>query len=164
EYDQIPAISDRIMAGVPNLDVIKYKGDGFAHIGIAPMVPMRGERIKDVVDVVRAITEERTGLNYKAGLLVVNERSCAVVSSINFDPRDAGQARAAFDTARELVRELAARGYSEYRSHLDFMEDVAGYMTWNDHAYRRFVSTIKDAVDPAGILSPGRYGIWGASR
>ena len=30
-------------------------------------------------------------------------------------------------------------------------------------AYRRFVEKIKDAVDPQGILSPGRHGIWPAS-
>jgi 4-cresol dehydrogenase (hydroxylating) len=162
EYEQIPSISDRIMAGVPNLDVIKYKGEGFAHIGIAPIVPMVGEQVMSVVDLVRGITEARTGLNYKAGLLVVNERSCAIVSAINFDPRDADQAREAYETARMLVRELAAHGYSEYRAHLDFMEDVAGYMSWNDSAYRRFVETIKAAIDPQGILSPGRYGIWPA--
>ena len=161
-YARIASISDRITAGVPNLDVIKHKGEGFGHIGIAPIVPMVGERVMEVVDLVRDVIEQRTGLNYKAGILVVNERSCALVSSINFDPRDPEQARAAYATARELVTELAARGYSEYRAHLDFMEDVAGFMSWNDHAYRRFVTRIKDAIDPAGVISPGRYGIWPA--
>ena len=31
---------------------------------------------------------------------------------------------------------------------------------WNDSAYRRLAESIKDAVDPAGVLSPGRHGIW----
>lgn len=162
EYEQIPSISDRVMAGVPNLDVIRHKGEGFGHIGIAPIVPMSGHQVMEVVDLVRGITEARTGFNYKAGILVVNERSCALVSAINFDPRAEEETRAAYDTARTLVAELAAIGYSEYRSHLDFMEDVAGFMSWNDHAYRRFVTRLKDAVDPQGILSPGRYGIWPA--
>ncbi len=160
EYEQIPSISSRITAGVPNLDVIKYKGAGFAHIGIAPLVPLLGEQVMSVVNTVRTTTEERTGLNYKAGVMLLNERTCVVVSAINFDPREEAEARAAYDTARTLVAELAALGYSEYRSHLDFMEEVADYMSWNDHAYRRFVEKIKDAVDPAGILSPGRYGVW----
>jgi 4-cresol dehydrogenase (hydroxylating) len=34
EYESIASISDRITAGVPNLDVLKYKGEGFAHIGL----------------------------------------------------------------------------------------------------------------------------------
>ena len=47
EYDQIASISDRITAGVPNLDVIKFKGEGFAHIGLAPIVPMQGARVQE---------------------------------------------------------------------------------------------------------------------
>ena len=37
---------------------------------------------------------------------------------------------------------------------------MASLYDFNDHAYRRFVETIKDAVDPKGILSPGKQGIW----
>ncbi|WP_159502153.1 FAD-binding oxidoreductase [Microbacterium sp. 18062] len=162
EYEGIESISNRITVGVPNLDAIRYKGEGFGHIGIAPLVPLEGSRVMRVVETVRATTEERTGLNYKAGVMLLNERTCAVVSAINFDPRQADETRAAYETARALVHELAALGYSEYRSHLDFMQEVADFMSWNDHAYRRFVERIKDAVDPAGILSPGRYGIWPA--
>jgi 4-cresol dehydrogenase (hydroxylating) len=32
--------------------------------------------------------------------------------------------------------------------------------SYNDHALRDFLGTIKDAVDPNGIMSPGRYAIW----
>jgi 4-cresol dehydrogenase (hydroxylating) flavoprotein subunit len=35
--------------------------------------------------------------------------------------------------------------------------------SFNNHAYRRFVETLKDAVDPSGILSPGKQGFWPAS-
>jgi 4-cresol dehydrogenase (hydroxylating) len=30
----------------------------------------------------------------------------------------------------------------------------------NDNALSRFHATLKDALDPNGILSAGRYGIW----
>jgi 4-cresol dehydrogenase (hydroxylating) len=35
-------------------------------------------------------------------------------------------------------------------------------MSYNDHVLRRFHETIKDAIDPNGIIAPGRSGIWPA--
>jgi 4-cresol dehydrogenase (hydroxylating) len=40
------------------------------------------------------------------------------------------------------------------------MDLAADQYSFNDHAYRRFTETIKDALDPNGILMPGRHGIW----
>ena len=59
-----------------------------------------------------------------------------------------------------MVSEAAKLGYGEYRAHLSFMDLAAEQYAWGDHAYRRFCETLKDALDPAGILAPGKQGIW----
>lgn len=35
-----------------------------------------------------------------------------------------------------------------------------GAQSFNDHALRKFLETLKDAADPNGIVSPGRGGVW----
>ena len=90
----------------------------------------------------------------------INERTCLAVTGIQFDIHDTDRVASVFAIVRRMVAELGSMGYGEYRAHLDFMDLASDQYAWGDHAYRRFCETIKDAVDPNGILSPGRHGIW----
>jgi FAD binding domain len=48
----------------------------------------------------------------------------------------------------------------EYRTHTAFMDQCAAAYPFNDNALLRLHERLKDAIDPNGILSAGRYGIW----
>jgi 4-cresol dehydrogenase (hydroxylating) len=165
--EAIPDLShpgDRIQGGVPSLEwnymTGWYGGEEGGHIGFSPVAPLTGTEALKVHHLLRGLVEQKAGLDYIAGLLAINARSFVNVVMVIFDTKDEVQARRSYETARLLVQEAAKEGYGEYRAHLDFMDIASEQYTFGDHAYRRFCETIKDAVDPNGILSPGRHGIW----
>jgi 4-cresol dehydrogenase (hydroxylating) len=136
-----------------------YGGEEGGHIGFSPVAPLTGHDALALRDLLRGMIEE-AGLDYMAALIPINARSFIHVTLIIFDTKNEAQTRAAYDVAKRLVRDAAKLGYGEYRAHLDFMDLAAEQYSWNDHAYMRFCETIKDALDPNGILSPGKQGIW----
>ena len=61
---------------------------------------------------------------------------------------------------RELLKRNAAAGYGDYRAPPVLQDAVSDQYSFNDHVLRRFSETLKDAIDPNGILLPGRGGVW----
>ncbi|HTK72121.1 MAG TPA: FAD-binding oxidoreductase, partial [Croceibacterium sp.] len=60
----------------------------------------------------------------------------------------------------QLVADAKAQGYGEYRTHLDYMDLVAETYDWGGGALRKLNEKVKNALDPNGILAPGKSGIW----
>ncbi|MHA6969336.1 FAD-binding oxidoreductase (plasmid) [Glutamicibacter bergerei] len=160
EWGEFGSIPDKVHAGVPGIEMLESMPKNMGHIGFSPAIPLVGTDIREAVDFIGKLIAERAGVNVAGGLLIINERTALYVIGLNYDVTDAVQAKKAYDTVKMLVEEAGRRGYGEYRAHLDFMDLASDQYSFNDHAYRRFCETIKDAVDPNGILSPGRHGIW----
>lgn len=61
---------------------------------------------------------------------------------------------------KKLIEVGGQHGWGEYRTAPVFQKTVMDVYSFNSHALQRFHETLKDAIDPNGVLSPGRYAIW----
>ncbi|HEY5565776.1 MAG TPA: FAD-binding oxidoreductase [Gammaproteobacteria bacterium] len=59
-----------------------------------------------------------------------------------------------------LVNVAAENGWGDYRTPPFHQDHVSDTYSFGNHALRRFNETLKDAIDPNGILAPGRGGVW----
>jgi 4-cresol dehydrogenase (hydroxylating) len=150
------------MRGIPRLSefsFINWTGGG-GHIGFSPVSPIRGAEAMKQYAMVRDRMHEY-GFDYMS-IFAIGWRELHHVVELLFDRRDPAIKRRAEELFRVLVKEAAAAGYGEYRTHLSFMDDIAATYGWNEHALMKLQQTIKDALDPKGILAPGKQGIWPA--
>jgi 4-cresol dehydrogenase (hydroxylating) flavoprotein subunit len=65
---------------------------------------------------------------------------------------------------RALVADASAHQYGEYRTHIDYMDLVANSYDFNDRALLRLNDKVKAALDPNGVIAPGKSGIWGKAK
>ncbi|WP_206742904.1 FAD-binding oxidoreductase [Erythrobacter sp. SG61-1L] len=157
---------DLIPAGIPNQVLLERLkgvfGETLGHMDFSPVVPLTGEAAQRVDRLVRE-TMARYGLIAPVGFLL-NQRSMVSACMVMFDASDAARVQLAREAVREMYDRIAEWGCAPYRSHICLADHVAGKFSFNGHALGQTYSRIKDALDPAGILSPGNHGIWPGFR
>ncbi len=132
------------------------------HFWFSPIIPRTGEGFVEANRVIRQTCRELdipvllfsppVSSWYRAFILVM-------AIPIHKDPARNRHLRQA---VKELIRICAEHGWGEYRTAPAFQDAVMDTYSFNDHILRRVNEKIKDALDPNGILSVGRYGIWPA--
>jgi 4-cresol dehydrogenase (hydroxylating) len=152
---------ERVQAGVPGLallDSLQWWGGVGGHLDFSPVAPLQGSHARALTQLVRPEIE-RAGLDFWAGA-VMTPRSFYLICPLLYDTTNETQVRAAYDLYRRLVTLTGEAGYGLYRGHIAFMDEIAAQYGFNDHALLRLYGTLKGALDPDGILSPGKQGIW----
>jgi 4-cresol dehydrogenase (hydroxylating) len=146
--------------GLQDLKILQWPGPDGGHINFSPISPASAQ---DALAQYRMGASRclEYGLDY-LGDLIVGVRELHHIVLIVFDTTSAEQRRASHDLCRQLVTDAAGAGYGEYRTHLCLMDQVAATFSWNDGALMRTCERLKDALDPNGILAPGKQGIWPA--
>ena len=150
--------------GVPSavaLQMGDWVGGRSAHMGFSPVVPATGRHVLDQLRRSRKIIADHDVDFYAS--FTISGRFATNINMLMYDRDNDAQVanmRKLFDT---LIADAAKAGYGEYRTHLGWMDDVNDTYNFNGGAQRRLNEKVKDAIDPNGILAPGKQGVWPAA-
>ena len=153
--------------GIPSLEMfsIGARSDtnptpSSGHMWFSPIIPRTGEAVFEAQRILGDAVRELGSITgpfiiptmywLRAFVLIIG---LPITRNVETNRKNrAGMAR--------LIALAAEHGWGEYRTPPVFQDAVMGAYSFNNHALLRFHETIKDAVDPNGILAAGRYGIW----
>lgn len=157
-----PAFAYRkmLMRGEPNMyefNLLNWVPGG-GHIAFSPTLPLDGSEAVKVYDLCSGIVRA-AGFDWM-GEFACQLRSCLQIQLLPFDRSDESERKRAHDTFHKLISACGDAGYGEYRTQLAFMDDVMKMYNFNNGSFLRLNETLKDALDPNGILAPGKSGIW----
>jgi 4-cresol dehydrogenase (hydroxylating) len=125
--------------------------DGCGLLWCSPVVPSTGRHATEVARLTKDLLL-RHGFEPQMSVLLATERTLVCVITISYDRDVPGEDERALECYRALGEELLARGYPPYRLSVASMAGLDG-----QPAYDRVVRSLKTALDPNGILAPGRY-------
>lgn len=121
-------------------------------------MPSDGKAALDFYYVAQKLCEKH-GFDFVAGLHM-HLRHMTHINMIHFDRESQKDKDAANNLFVDMVVAARKAGYGEYRAHIEHMDLVAEQYNFGGGALMRLNEKIKDMLDPNGILSPGKQGIW----
>jgi hypothetical protein len=170
--EDIPALPDKARLGIPNLEIFHIVNrnpmndndppDG--HADMFTMTPRTAEGVHTVSKVLAEAYQEfgfapathpfTTPITFYSRAFVV-----AVLIPTWRDPAKNAVSRALYE---KCLDKIAEQGMGTYRTNPAFQEHAISKYSFNDNALLKYQEKLKDSIDPNGIISPGRYGIWPA--
>ena len=148
--------------GIPSLGIWKIvQMDG--HAGFFPIIPRSGEAIFEAQRVFSETLHEFDLPRFHTALtLPVHWHSFAfqMIFAPPISRSDPEHNARMHQAMLKMIDEAAAHGWGDYRAAPIYPDAVANTYFFADHVLRRFNEHLKDAVDPNGILAPGRGGVW----
>jgi 4-cresol dehydrogenase (hydroxylating) flavoprotein subunit len=118
---------------------------------LSPVMPSSGTAATEVAQLVTH-TLLQAGFEPQMSMSLATERTLTCVITISYDRDAPGDDSRALECYELLGKALMQRGYPPYRLGLAGMDALVGQA-----GFRDAVTAIKHALDPRGVLSPGRY-------
>ncbi len=128
--------------------------DGAGMIWSPCALPLTGHHVATVTELSQRLYREH-GFDYSNAFISLNPRTTMSLMQIFFDRDDPDEAARALGLQRALFEACQRAGYPQYRTGMSFHKQMFA----DNPGYLRTLGAIKDALDPNGILAPGRYGL-----
>ncbi|KAJ5350618.1 vanillyl-alcohol oxidase [Penicillium brevicompactum] len=153
-------VRDKTMQGIPTYDELKWIDwlPNGAHLFFSPIAKVAGEDAMMQYRLTQRRCQE-AGLDF-IGTFTVGMREMHHIVCIVFNKKDLTQKKKVQWLIRTLIEDCAANGWGEYRTHLAVMDQIMGTYNWNNGSFLKFNEILKNAVDPNGIIAPGKSGVW----
>jgi 4-cresol dehydrogenase (hydroxylating) len=121
---------------------------------IAPALPMDGQLVADALERLEAVA---SGFDHRLYVTanVETATSMVAVGNLLFDRRSRAETDRAHACADALLEEIHRLGLEVYRARADMMARVTG----RNPAHWATLAKLRAALDPDGVIAPGRYGI-----
>lgn len=156
-----PVNAMEITMGVPSavaLQMSDWVGGRGGHMGFSPVVPATSAHVLGQLKRSRKIIAEHD-IDFYASF-TIGGRFVNNINMLMYDRDDERQVLNIRTLFNRLIKDAKDAGYGEYRTHLGWMDSVADTFDFNNHAMGRLNQKVKDALDPVGILAPGKQGVW----
>lgn len=125
--------------------------DGCGFLWICPVLPLDSKVLEDQLARMRSLAD-KNGVFLATGLEPVSHRAVHVYASLAWKRGEADADRRAACAHDAIFTALAGDGYLPYRHTLMSIAK----MPTGDATWRRVASRLRAALDPQGILAPGR--------
>jgi len=141
--------------GIHNKVVMDLRGPGGGHLSFSPLFPTDGVALQEWFANALRLAEE-AGFDLFADFHIYGRYVIGIVLVV-YTPAEAERAKNFFES---LLDDAERNGISEYRTHIGYMDRVRKQFDFGDNALGRMLSSIKGLLDPSGVLSQGKSGIW----
>lgn len=130
------------------------EADRCGFIYFLPLMPLSGEVGREAIDVIER-EFEAGGLVPYLTLNVLDERVLEAVINVSYDRTDETESERARAVMASLRRAFRSRGWMPYRVGVDEMGEAVD----PDDPFWQTAARLKTALDPNGIIAPGRYNL-----
>jgi len=147
-----------LMRGGLNLaefGIVRWRGAGGGISWFLPVAPARGSETTAQISLAKEILGKYR-FDYTAAF-AIGWRELHHVISLLYDRSDEDEMQRASDCYGELISSFGEKGWGCYRASVTHMDTVASAYGETQRSINR---TIKRALDPNGIIAPGRSGIY----